>query len=62
MRINRKNFKSVCGLNGLTPMLLSRKIKRHKTTVYRALSRPSVYGPTRKLIEEALPVREVPHA
>jgi hypothetical protein len=61
MKINTKNFKIICGLNGLTPLGLCGRIGRHKTTVYKALREPQRFGPTVQAIEEALPVRELPH-
>jgi hypothetical protein len=60
-RINTKNFERICGLNGLTPIGLAKKISRHKTTVYRALKRPNQYRPTFELVERTLPIREVPN-
>lgn len=61
MKINLENFRKLCGLNGTTPEQLAREIRRHKTTVYRALSRPQQYKPTYAALVVALPVTTVPN-
>ncbi len=59
--INTKNFRYICGLNGLTPSSLPKKIRRHRDTMYRALRNPGQFKPTYKRILTALPIREVPN-
>lgn len=60
MKINRKNLKRICGLNGTTPSELATCIGRHRDTIYKALRNPEHFKPTVREIEKALPIRRLP--
>lgn len=54
-KINTKNLTSLCWRRGLAGVpALAKKIKRARTTVWRAVRWPDQFGPTYRKIEEAL--------
>ncbi|MBC8095744.1 MAG: hypothetical protein H7Y43_08020 [Akkermansiaceae bacterium] len=59
LKLNKKNYRRICGLNGLLPAEVPTRIGRTKVTVYRALKNPRQFTPTLRLLEQALPIREV---
>lgn len=58
--INPKNFRRICGLNGLTVVELAKQIIRHRDTLNRAVRNPSQFKPTYERILKALPIRQTP--
>ena len=61
LKINPKNLRRLCGLNGMTVVELARRIQRNKVTVYRAVRHPQQYRPTYQLVGHLLPQRSLRH-
>lgn len=56
-KVNQKNLRTLCwkrGFHGVSG--LAQKIGRNRITVHRAVRWPDQFGPTYRLIEEALNV------
>lgn len=58
--INTKNFARICGLNGMTADEVARKIKKHRTTLWKAVKEPHRFKPTFQRICQVLPIRNLP--
>lgn len=60
-QLNRRTLRMLAVLNGHTGVAgLARSVGRSRTSIYAALVRPGQYGPTIRLLERALPLREIP--